>query len=202
MTLRLLPGLMLTDESERPRKEQIARNLNVKLDHTFENFKKVAGTEGLVNSFRAVLTGPKFMLLIYSGVGNGKTHLLEASAIELYRQGKFARVMGFPRMLSTLKAAINNPDLDYDEILTNYCYADRLIIDDIGSGGSDTEFGDRILEAIVCARYGRELLTIMSTNRDIETLPERMSSRLKDKSTSYLLWNKAPDYRLKLRAGE
>jgi len=87
--------------------------------------------------------------------------------------------------------------MDYDEILTNYCYADRLIVDDIGSGGSDTEFGDKILEAIVCARFGRELLTIMATNRDIETLPERVLSRFKDRSVSYLLFNKAADYRQK-----
>jgi len=82
------------------------------------------------------------MLLIYGGVGNGKTHLLEASAIELYRQGKFSKVRPFSKILSVLKSAINNPEMDYGFILDNYCYADRLIIDDIGASGSDTEFGD------------------------------------------------------------
>ena len=177
--------------------EEMARSLNVNLEHTFENFKKVPGAESLVTIFKSVLSGPCFMLLIYGGVGNGKTHLLEASAIELYRRGKFARVLPFPKMLSMLKSAIGNPELNYQEILSNYCYGDRLIMDDIGSGDSDTEFGDKILETIVCARYERELLTIMSTNRDTGKMPERVQSRLQDKTTSYLVLNKAEDYRLK-----
>ena len=180
--------------------EKIARSLNVNPEHTFENFKKVPGAESLVITFKSVLAGSCFMLLIYGGVGNGKTHLLEASAIELYRRGEFARVMLFPKMLSVLKSAIGNPELDYQGILDNYCIADRLIIDDIGSGDSDTEFGDKILETIVCARYGRRLLTIMSTNRDIGVMSERVKSRLQDKTSSYLVLNKAEDYRLKRSA--
>jgi len=38
----------------------------------------------------------------------------------------------------------------------------------------------------------------MSTNKDIENIPERVLSRLKDKSTSFLIFNKAEDYRPKL----
>jgi len=174
---------------------EVAASLNVNPEHTFEALKVVTGLRDAVLSFRGVLKGPRFTLMVYGGVGNGKTHMLEASSIELYRQGKFARVMVYTRMLSTLKSAISNPDMDYQDILNNYCYAERLIIDDIGAGESDTDFGDKILEAIVCARHGRELLTIMSTNRDIDLLPERVLSRLKDKSTSYLVLNKAPDYR-------
>ena len=145
-----------------------------------------------------VLSGSRYMLLVYGGVGNGKTHLLEASAIELYKQGKFCRVMNFPKMLSTLRSAINNPDMNYNEILNNYTYGERLIIDDVGAGEGDAKFCDKILEVIVCARYGRGLFTMVSTNRDIETLPERVLSRFKDKSTSYLVFNKAEDYRPKL----
>ena len=177
--------------------QDMAKSLNVNLEHTFANFKKVTGGESLVTSFRAVITGPRFFLLIYGGVGNGKTHLLEAAAITLYQQGLFTRVMNYSRMLNTLKSAINNPNLDYQEILDNYCYSDRLIIDDIGAGGSDTEFSDRILETIVCARYGHQLLTIMSMNRDIAALPERVLSRLRDRSVSFLILNKAEDFRLR-----
>jgi len=151
----------------------------------------------MLQAFKQVISGNASLLLIYGGVGNGKTHLLEAAAIELYEQGKFARVMSFAKMLSTLKRAIKDASMDYEQILSNYCYGDRLIIDDIGAAGSDTEFADRILETIVCARYGQQLLTIMSTNRDIESLPERVQSRLNDKIISFLLLNEAPDYRPK-----
>ena len=158
------------------------------------------GTELALEAFEAVLDGPKFMLLCYGGVGNGKTHLCEAAAIQLYKQGKFCRVMKMPEMLATLRRAINDPDMSYDGILGNYCYAERLIVDDIGAGEkSDREFSDRILERIVGARYGRQLFTIMTCNLEFEDLPERVKSRFEDSVTSYLVLNEAADYRPKKR---
>lgn len=155
------------------------------------------GTEQALAAFKAVLDGPQFMLLCYGGVGNGKTHLCEAVAIELYKRGKFCRVMKMPEMLSTLRLAIKNPDMDYDTILSNYCYAERLIVDDIGAGGSDGDFGGRILENIVGARYGRQLFTIMTSNQEVSQLPERVRSRFEDTVTSYLVLNEGEDYRPK-----
>lgn len=176
--------------------EKLTRSLGLtNLDNTFENFKVVPGTEQSVAAFKAVLDGPEFMLLCYGGVGNGKTHLCEAVAIELHKRGKFCRVMKMPEMLSTLRRAIKDPEMDYDGILANYCYAERLIVDDIGAGGSDSDFGDRILEAIVVARYGRQLFTIMTSNRELTDLPERVTSRFEDSITSYLVLNEGADYR-------
>ena len=178
------------------RKKQLAKSLGVTtLDNTFENFRLMLGTEQALAAFKAVLDGPEFMLLCYGGVGNGKTHLCEAAAIELYKRGRFCRVMRMPEMLSTLRQAINDPDMDYDMVLGNYCYAERLIVDDIGAGGSDSDFGKRVLESIAVARYGRQLLTIMTTNKEIEERPERVLSRFKDTITGYLVVNEGVDYR-------
>jgi len=170
----------------------------VNLNNTFENFKPEPGTELAKKAVMNVIEGPRFMLMLYGGAGNGKTHLLHAASIELYKRGLFARVMDFRDMLSYLKSAIENPEKNYAEILAGYCFADRLILDDIGVGEKQSyDFCDRILDTIVCTRYGRELLTIMVTNRDIDTLPERVLSRLKDKTTSYLVLNSGEDYRPK-----
>lgn len=177
-------------------RERLTRSLGVtSLNNTFENFKLMPGTELALAAFKAVLDGPEFMLLCYGGVGNGKTHLCEAAAIELYKRGKFCRVMKMPEMLSTLRRAIHDPEMDYDMVLGNYCYAERLIVDDIGAGGSDSDFGDRVLESIVAARYDRQLLTIMTSNREISKLPERVKSRFEDAVTSYLVLNEGADYR-------
>jgi len=178
--------------------EEVAESLNVKPENTFENFKNEPGTELARRAVQRVVNGNRFMVLLYGGVGNGKTHLCHAASIALYKKGLFVRVMNFADMLSTLKSTFNNPDRNYGEILKNYCFGERLIIDDIGAGGSDTDFADTILETIVCARHGRELLTIMTTNKGIELLPERVLSRLKDKTASYLVLNKGKDYRPKL----
>ena len=181
-----------------PPLSEMAKSLNVNIDHTFTSIKEVPGITPVVRAIQETIAGPRFMALIYGGVGNGKTHLMEAASIELYKRGRVARVVTFSKILSVLKSAIANPEKDYEQILSNYCSTPQAIIDDIGAGGSDTDFGAKILETIVCARYGRELLTIMSTNKDIENIPERVLSRLKDKSTSFLIFNKAEDYRPKL----
>ena len=179
----------------------MANQLNVDLGHTFANLdSQWPGIKPLISAVRGVLAGKRPMACFYGGVGNGKTHLLEACSIELYLAGKFARVVQFAGLLSTLKSCIGNPEKDFDVILTRYKYAERLILDDVGAAGSDSEFGDRILEDIICARHGRQLLTLMTTNRDIQTLPERVLSRLQDKSFCYLVCNRAADYRPKLCA--
>ena len=175
-------------------------SLRVNPDNTFENFKDVPGGIEAKRSVQGVIDGKRSMCLLSGGVGNGKTHLLHAASIALYKRGQFARVYTFSDILSYLKASFDNPEVNYDELLNEYCYCERLIIDDIGAGGSATVFGYKVLETIVCARYGRELLTIMSTNLDIEDkdFPERVRSRVKDKSVCYLVLNKAADYRPKL----
>ncbi len=165
------------------------------MDNTFKKFKPMAGTKEALVAFKAMLKGPEFMLCCYGGVGNGKTHLCEALAIELYKRGKFCRVMQMPTMLSTLGQAIKDPTKEYNTILDNYCFAKRLIVDDIGAGEGDRSFCDRILEKIVIARYGRQLFTVMSTNLEIEQLPERVRSRFEDSVTSFLVLNSGIDFR-------
>lgn len=163
--------------------------------YTLESFKLLPGTENAVKAIRGVINHQRPIALIYGGVGNGKTHLLHAAAIELHKLGYFSRVYLYADMLNTLKKSINSERNNYGDILDRYCLAERLIIDDIGAAGTETEFSDRILENIICTRYERQLLTIMSTNRDINSLPERVVSRLKDKTICYLVKNAGKDYR-------
>lgn len=177
--------------------EHLATSLGVtSLANTFKNFKPMPGTERALAAFKAVLDGPEYMLMCYGGVGNGKTHLCEAAAIELYRRGLFARVMKMPEMLSNLRQAIRDPERDYDRVLGFYCSAERLIVDDIGAGEKeDSTFSDRVLERIVIARYGRQLLTIMTSNLEISHLPPRVKSRFEDAVDSYLVLNSGEDFR-------
>lgn len=180
---------------------EMASSLNINLENTLDNYKVPPGDKDVKFAFRKVLDcSPRFMLLAYGGVGNGKTHLCNAASIELYKRGLYCRVMSFDTILQVLRSAINNPELRYDQLLDNYSYGDRLIIDDIGAGGSDTDFANKVLEAIVCARYGHQKLTIMTMNKDLSALPERVLSRLQDKSTSFLVHNRADDYRMKKEA--
>lgn len=172
----------------------IYERMKVERENTLENFVVRPGTEKVKIAIKGFLSAARPICLVYGGVGNGKTHILHAAAIELYKQGLFTRVYIYDDILNVLRESINNPSMDYNEILDRYCQAERLIIDDVGAG-SDTEFSNRILETIMVHRYGYRLMTLISTNKDINNLPERVLSRLKDKSVCYLVENKATDYR-------
>lgn len=181
------------------RREELRKSLGVStLENTFANFKRVKGTEKALAAFKALAggkTGWK-MLLCVGGVGNGKTHLCEATAIELYKRGIFCRVLTMARLMRGLKECMRpEPLCSYDELLARFCYCKHLIIDDVGMGGSgsDWEFGQ--LEEIVVARYRERLFTILTTNKDLTELPERIVSRFQDPDVGMVVLNEGVDYR-------
>lgn len=168
------------------------------LNNTFENFKPMKGTEKALAAFKALAYGKtkRCLLLCYGGVGNGKTHLCEATAIALYKRGLFARVMIMSKMMMALKATMNTKTFPpYEWLISSYCLAERLIIDDVGMGGSGSDWEYGQLEDIMIVRYRERLFTIMTTNRDITELPERIVSRFSDPDVGTVVLNKGEDYR-------
>lgn len=190
------------------KREDLRRSLGVaSLENTFENFKPVPGTEKALAAFKALAEGmiDKPMLLCYGGVGNGKTHLCEATAITLYKRGLFCRVITMARIMGALKECIG-PDryISLEELKHNYCYIDRLILDDVGMGGSGSEWEFGQLEEIVVVRYREGLFTIMTTNLDIKPnkinpkelfIPERIVSRFRDPDVGRVILNEGNDFR-------
>lgn len=210
---KVIPGQTIY-EAEVPtpeeKREELRRSLGVaSLDNTFENFKPAPGTEKALASFRALAEGKirGKMLLCYGGVGNGKTHLCEATAIALYKRGLFCRVLTMARIMRALKECMSpESSTSYEELLSNYCYADRLILDDVGMGGSGSPWEYGQLEEIVAVRYREHLyqehlLTIMTTNRDLTELPERIVSRFRDLDVGMVVLNEGADYR-RLKGGK
>jgi DNA replication protein DnaC len=160
----------------------------------------VKGTEKCLRACKALAAGKTDwkMLLIYGGVGNGKTHLLEALALELYSSGTFCRVFTFDKMMRYLRSCIGDKQgPSTDEVLDLWCRGQRLIIDDVGVGGSDTAWSMKMLEEIILARYRDNLFTVLSTNADISELPERVISRFTDPDKARMVNNTAEDYRPK-----
>lgn len=187
------------------RREALRRSLWVSsLDNTFANFRQVKGTEKALAAFKALAGGKTRwkMLLCYGGVGNGKTHLCEAAAIELYKRGIFCRVLTMARIMRAIKECMGpERHISYEELLSNYCYGERLILDDVGMGGSGSEWEFGQLEEIVAARYHEKLFTVMTTNRDLSELPERIVSRFQDPDIGRVVLNQGEDFR-RLKAKE
>ncbi len=183
--------------------ERLRKSLGVSsLENTFENFLPWPGTEEALEAFKALVEVSDWkMLLCYGGVGNGKTHLCEAVAIELYKKGIRCRVAEMTKIMRTLKSTMNpGSTVSLDTILDNLCQARCLIIDDVGMGGSDTVWQFGKLEEIIVARYREhlhreDLLTILTTNLDLKELPERIVSRFRDPTIGRVVLNSGEDFR-------
>lgn len=185
-------------------REELRRSLWVSsLDNTFEALRPWPGTEKALAAFKALAEGKTTwkMLLCYGGVGNGKTHFCEATAITLYKRGVFCRVLTMDRMMGALKECMN-PDrhISFEELMHHYSCGERLIVDDVA--GTVWEFEQ--LEKIVRLRYRENLFTILTTNMDIEFnpkypdrpfIPERIVSRFRDSEKGRLILNQGEDYR-------
>ncbi len=179
--------------------ELLRTNLRVSsLDNTFENFKPVAGTGNALIAFESLVEGKEGwkMLLCYGGVGNGKTHLLEAFVIEMYKRGKFCRILTMAEIMSNLKDSMNDEGRSIHDLLRRYAAAPRLVIDDVGMGGSGSAWEWGQLEDIIVNRYRENKLTVMTTNLDITNLPERIVSRFRDPEKGRVVLNEGADYRV------
>ena len=203
-----LPKHLETEPTPEEKREILRRELGVSsLDNTFDNFKPVKGTEKALTAFKQLAYGKidRPMLLCYGGVGNGKTYLCEATSIAMYKRGLFVRVCTMSNIMMALKSNMNKRAWPgYDWLLTSYCVAERLIIDDVGMGGSGSDWEWGQLEDIMIARYRERLFTIMTTNLDIEFnpdnpkepfIPERIVSRFSDPDVGSCVLNRGLDYR-------
>ena len=145
------------------------------------------------------------MLLCYGSDGCGKTHLCEALSIELAKRNIFCKVYEWAEVVRGLKRRMYSEIKDdYDVMFENFRRFHYLVIDDVGSGstGSPWEWGE--LEDIIDYRYREGLMTVVTTNLDIEPsekypnrpyVPRRIVSRFTDAVKSRLVVNRAGNYR-------
>lgn len=185
--------------------EELRRSLNVSsLEHTFDNFVHVPGAEKAFKLFKELASGSDWKLLLcYGGTGNGKTYLCEALVIELYRRGIFLRLLTMNDITDALKRSMSKGSIPpYDVKLSNYCRTPRLIMDDFGIGEGTSDFSPRILEQIINYRQKENLLTVVTTNLNVKSLPERVVSRFKDTDYARMVLNEAADFRPEKRKRE
>lgn len=156
------------------------------------------GFESTMIAFRDMALGKSdiSMLMVYGGVGNGKSMCCEATVIEMFDRGLRVRRDRWSDIVRSMKSCFNGKrELTYEEYFSGLRSRKRLIFDDVGSGSTlgSWEWGE--LEDIIDYRYEHRLFTIVTTNLDIKQFPERILSRFKDKSRSRLILNEALDQR-------
>lgn len=196
-------------ESEKTPEQKLTENLtrfNISsLEHTFEKFRINQENKKAVETLKKIASGESHLkfILLYGKTGSGKTHLIEATIIEWARKGKPSRYNTFSDIVRRLKSGIGSSG-QYDIYFKQYCDLSRLIVDDFGMGTQETKFEIADLEDIIDIRYRKrfypdfEQVTIMGTNKDPNTLPERVLSRFCDPEVGILLSTGNIDYRRRI----
>lgn len=176
------------------RGEPQLRQRGLQPKQTFETFKKLQGTEQALAACKAFADGTSdfIFLLLYGNYGSGKTHLANSVALVLNQRGVDARYFDCEALWAMLRAKIDEGGLESELAIIHDFHA--LIIDDFNPR---TEWESDVIERILQHRYRELLPTMMTTNRDLKALPERVVSRFNDKSMSRCVVNEGKDFRMR-----
>lgn len=161
---------------------------------TFDLFKQVKGVKAAFESARALGDGTAdfFFLLIYGGAGNGKTYLCNATASLLNHRSIDCRIYNVQDMFAFLRSGIASNEFDERKEAIKGCMG--LVLDDYKPEFSTPAQQDW-MEEIIEYRDRHYLLTLLTTNRDVAELPERIVSRFYDLKVGRVVKNEGADYR-------
>jgi len=138
---------------------------------------------------------PEKWLLLTGTYGCGKTHLAAAIANECLAQGKPVLFLNTPDLLDYLRASFApSSDTSYNERFEEIRTAPILILDDLGTE-SPTNWATEKLYQILNYRYNARLPTVITTNKDLKDIDQRVASRLSDAEIVSTLNVLAPDFR-------
>lgn len=123
---------------------------------------------------------PEGWLVLLGPSGCGKTHLAAAIANERILAGEQVLFVVVPDLLDHLRASFSpSSEVPYDELFENVKAAPLLILDDLGTQ-SGTPWAQEKLYQIFNHRYNAQLPTVITSNRSLEEIDERLRSRMTD----------------------
>lgn len=193
------PNCLLQSMKAHERGEPFARKHGVtEPTQIFATFEPVPGTENALKYAQALAQGESefIWLLIYGGVGNGKTHLCNAIANEALSRGLSVRVTSVADLFSELRSSID--DHGADKLMEEIKRTFLLVLDDLGvEYGTDWEQAK--FDELMASRFANARPTVLTTNKDITNLPSRIRSRFEDRRLSRVAYNSAGDYRKRRR---
>ena len=164
-------------------------NLGPLVRLTFDNLVKEGRSANLqgrerfrraYNLCRDFARSPEGWLVLLGPSGCGKTHLAAAIANERILAGEQALFVVVPDLLDHLRASFSpSSEVPYDELFENVKAAPLLILDDLGTQ-SGTPWAQEKLYQIFNHRYNAQLPTVITSNRSLEEIDERLRSRMTD----------------------
>ena len=120
--------------------------------------------------------------LIFVGeVGRGKTHLAAAILQEVLRQGFDGVMVVVIELLNEIRDSYERQGVKEGDLLRVVKEADLLVLDDLAAAERFTEWEKGKLYEIINARYEDEKPTIITTNRTISWISERLGRKVVDR---------------------
>ncbi len=140
------------------------------LPKTFENFLQRKGIKEMLDAAKAfvvgaggVADGVRF-LTIQGDYGNGKSHIMEAMARKMLKDGAHVRYTLAKDFLDTLRSTYNKKnDDDFSDVLAEYKNVYALFLDDLGAE-ADTDWASSQLTGLVESRLQSGARMVISTN--------------------------------------
>jgi len=144
---------------------------------------------------QAYARDPEGWLVLRGSYGCGKTHLAAAIANERMQRGSSALFVVVPDLLDQLRAGYGGDgDLGFESRFEAVRNAPMLILDDLGTQAPTAWAAEKLFQ-ILNYRYNAKLPTVVTTNRELEELDERLRSRLGHWGVVRVVEIKALDYR-------
>ena len=170
------------------------RGRGIDTRQTFDSFQVVNGTGEAYEAARdfASASCNIILFLLYGGVGNGKSFLCNATALVLLEKSIDTHLYSVADLLAELRQRIK--DNTIEEKVQWLKEIPALILDDY-KPEYQSEWAASRLEEIIDFRYRNLLLTMMTTNRNLTELPERITSRFSDNEIAKRVLNSGKDYR-------
>lgn len=180
------PGTVLDKEAEEhslgEMDKDIDKTTNLNQRYSFDSF--VVGSNNEL-AYAACLAVTKNLgklynpLFIYGGVGLGKTHLLQALGNKILQENSSRRVLyvSAERFTASIYEALVNKTIE--DLKSNYCQQDLLMIDDIQFIAGKERTQD-IMFSTFNELYGRNKQIVLSSDRPPKAIPaleERLRSR-------------------------
>jgi len=145
---------------------------------------------------------PEGWLILMGRYGCGKTHLAAAIANANIRTGHAVTFMVVPDLLDHLRSTFSpRSELSYDELFEQMRDTPLLILDDLGTQSS-TPWAQEKLFQLLNHRYNSQAATVITTNQRLDSLDQRLHSRLQDLQLVQQFAITAPDYRANKQAKE
>ena len=137
-----------------------------------------------VEDAQAFAKDPQGWLVLVGASGCGKTHIAAAITNRCLELGTPALFVVVPDLLDHLRAAYRpNAEVSYDQLFEQVRTAPVLVLDDLGTQ-SATPWAEEKLFQLINHRYNARLPTVVTTNRPLRKLDDRLRTRLGDPSLS------------------